>query len=233
MSDFESMRDASREAIEAFGGNAVLRAIHDGTWTLSDYQSLLLTLHFQVFQGTMSFALAAGNCSSRFHFVREFLVHHANEEMGHYTWIEDDLRSTGYTGVDPKQLHPSSAAAAYVAFNEYNARHMPVSRLASSTVLEGLAAHLSAEDAVRAINGLGLTADNFSFFLRHQETDKGHIQELWSVVSKLELDEHEWGWMSFAARTAGSYYRQMYDGSIVRGDAASQEHQGENALETV
>ncbi|MEL7488192.1 MAG: iron-containing redox enzyme family protein [Pseudomonadota bacterium] len=210
----DTLRAISFEAIRNFSENRVIEAIKDGAWKKSNYEALLLAIHPQVYQGTMSFALAAGNCATRHTALREFLVRHAEEEMLHYQWIEDDLRSIGYEGRNPKEVLPNPHTQAYIAFNFYNAHHFPPSRLASSLVLEGLGASLKAEDLLPFLEREGLTPANFSFFLSHAKTDKEHIEELWSVISSVEFDEIEFEWVAHACRTAGYYYKAMYDGSM-------------------
>jgi len=209
-----SLRATADRAIEDFADNKVIKAIKAGEWTRADYQSLLLTIFPQVHQGTMSFALAAGNCATRHSAVREFLVHHAEEEMLHYQWIADDLRSIGYCGPDPRTLLPGPHVQAYIAFNFYNAHHFPPSRIASSLVLEGLGAALRAEDLLPFLEKEGLTPANFSFFLSHATTDKQHIQDLWDVIAEIEIDDEGFEWFLHACRTAGFYYKSMYDSTI-------------------
>ena len=209
-----ALRAASAKAIDAFSGNRVIAAIKAGTWTRSNYETLLLTIFPQVYQGTMSFALAAGNCATRYTKLREFLVSHAAEEMLHYQWISDDLRSIGYQGPDPRIVLPNPQAQAYIAFNFYNACHFPPSRLASSLVLEGLGAALNAEDLLPFLQKEALTPANFSFFLSHATTDKRHIEELWGIIAELDIDDDDFNWLLHACKTAGIYYKAMYDSTV-------------------
>jgi hypothetical protein len=210
----DSLRAVAGQAIANFSENNVIRAIREGVWSRSHYESLLLTIFPQVYQGTMSFALAAGNCATKYTELREFLVKHTEEEMLHYQWIADDLKSIGYNGPDPKALLPSPQAQAYIAFNFYNAHHFPPSRIASSLVLEGLGASLKPEELLPFLEKEGLTLANFSFFISHATTDKQHIQELWSVITELDFDDREFEWLLHACKTAGYYYKEMYDSSL-------------------
>lgn len=209
-----ALREVAKTSIENFSRNDVIKAIKEGVWTKAHYQSLLLTIFPQVYQGTMSFALAAGNCSTKYSELREFLVNHTAEEMLHYQWIEDDLKSIGYDGPSPKSLLPNPQTQAYIAFNFYNAHHFPPSRLASSLVLEGLGASLKAEELLPFLVKEGLTPTNFSFFLSHGKTDKEHIEELWNTISAVDFDDSEFKWLLHACATAGYYYKNMYDSSL-------------------
>ena len=210
----EELKSIADQSITSFSENAVIAAIKAHKWTKKDYERLLLTIFPQVYQGTMSFALAAGNCSNKWASVREFLVRHAEEDMLHYKWIEDDLGSIGYQGPSPYELMPSPPTQAYICFNFFNAHYLPPSRLASSLVLEGLGASLKPDDFMGILKSAGLRPENFSFFMSHTTTDKGHIVALWDVIRSLELAEAEWAWLKHACRTAGVYYRAMYDYSM-------------------
>ena len=92
--------------------------------------------------------------------------------------------------------------------------HFPPSRIASSLVLEGLGAALKAEDLLPFLEKEGLTPANFSFFLSHATTDKQHIQDLWDVIAEIEIDDEGFEWFLHACRTAGFYYKSMYDSTI-------------------
>ncbi|MCE2030345.1 iron-containing redox enzyme family protein [Sessilibacter corallicola] len=210
----DDVKIAVDKSIDEFTKNKVFSALEAGTWGVKDYQSLLLTLFYQVYQGTMSFAAAASNCPSRFVLLREYLVHHAAEEMDHYHWIIDDLKSTGYEGPEPKDLLPSTEALAYVSFNVNNALHNPHARIASSLILEGLGQKYGGWFGNMVIEKTELTKDNLSFFLSHGETDKEHIVELWEVVSKCEMTSDEWKWMAHSAKVAGTFYKGMWDSSV-------------------
>ena len=214
MTDLDELKTVSRQSIADFRANKVFGALECGHWTVENYHDLLLTLFYQVYQGTMSFAGAASNCPPRLAALREYLVHHANEEMMHYTWILDDLRSSGYQGPDPRSMLPPPATLAYVAFNQSNAQHWPGTRLASSIVLEGIGQEYGAWFGQRALAATGLPRDCFSFFFSHGETDKEHTVELWDILGQIDLTPDEWRWMKHASFVAGTFYRGMWDSSF-------------------
>ncbi|MDC6134750.1 hypothetical protein PPH41_45320 [Burkholderia gladioli] len=53
--DYKAVRQAANQAIEEFAGNRVFSALDAGKWSVTDYQHLLLTLFYQIYQGSMSF----------------------------------------------------------------------------------------------------------------------------------------------------------------------------------
>jgi hypothetical protein len=212
--DYKAVRSAATRAIDEFAHNRVFSALDAGTWTVRQYRQLLLTLFYQVYQGSMSFAAAASNCPPRLTELREYMVAHAHEEIPHYQWILSDLYSTGYGGPDPKDLLPHPASLAYVSFNVNNALHMPGTRLASSIVLEGIGQRYGAWFGQQVLAKTPLKKENLSFFFAHGETDKKHIAELWDIIERSPLTSDERRWMAHASYVAGTFYRRMWDESI-------------------
>lgn len=91
------------------------------------------------------------------------------------------------------------------------AEHVPVGRLAIAAVLEGVGARHGATYGKKVLHALRLEPSQASFLLNHAETDQTHSVELRRVIASCELTPTEWMWMSHAARTAGLFYRAMYD----------------------
>lgn len=211
MADRNELQSKAAEAIENFRQNRMFQRLDSGAMTKADYHSLLLMIFPQTFEVPGTFALAGVNCSARFQQVKEYLFHHADEEKTHWQWVIDDLKNTGYTGEDPRQLFPRPACQSYISFNYYTALKMPVARLAIATVLEGIGAQYGREYGARLFKALNLKPEQATFFLRHGETDREHIIELWKVIDSCELTENEWQWMCHAARMAGLLYKAMYD----------------------
>ncbi|MCR2832960.1 hypothetical protein [Parerythrobacter lacustris] len=74
----DQLREVAQTAITNFSRNDVISAVKAGAWTRRDYQALLLTIFPQVYQGTMSFALATGNCATRYTALREIPTKHSS-----------------------------------------------------------------------------------------------------------------------------------------------------------
>ena len=88
---------------------------------------------------------------------------------------------------------------------------MPIARLAIATVLEGIGARFGGAYGRTLLDSLKLSPNQASYFLSHGETDKEHSRELADVIDTENLSPNEWGWMVYAAQTAGTFYRAMYD----------------------
>lgn len=209
--DFEA---AVAAAVEVFPSNGMCRKVDEGSMQMSDYHDILLMIFHQTFEGPSTFALAGAHCSPQRHAVRDYLLHHADEEKSHWQWVISDLRSTGYEGADPRELFPRPACQAYVAFNVYTAIRMPLARLSIAAVLESIGANYGKRYATELCRGLSLSPGQARFFFGHGDTDVGHTQEIFDVIGEESLTPREWDWMCHAARTAGQLYTAMYDEAV-------------------
>ena len=168
----------------------------------------------QVREGSFTFALAAVNCAPNLRNVKEYLLHHADEEKLHWRWILNDLEKTGYA-MDPVESSlPRPACQNYISFNYYVALKMPIARLAIATVLEGIGARYGGTYASKICRLLSLGRDQTQFYAGHGNTDREHIQDLWRVIEDSDLRDDEWQWMIYAAETAGRLYRGMYEEAL-------------------
>lgn len=218
---FDNPRDQTAQllaiverSVRQFPDNAICRRLDEGAMTMQDYHDILLMIFHQTFEGPSTFALAGAHCPPALHAARDYLMHHADEEKSHWTWVINDLRNTGYTGPDPKTLYPQPACQAYVAFNVYVALRKPVARLAVAAVLESIGANHGKAYAQKLVQHLDLKPEQASFFFGHGDTDVGHTADILAIIRSLPLTDEDWSWMHHAARTAGVLYRAMYNESL-------------------
>lgn len=197
--------------IARFPESRLIRHVEQSTVRMPHYHAILSTLFHQTYSGPYTFARAAVNCEWRHEAAKDYLLHHAEEERTHWRWVLEDLRNTGYTGPNLRELPPHPTCQAYIGLNYYVAEHVPVARLAIAAVLEGIGAAHGGTYGRKLLQGLKITNEQASFFLNHAETDKAHTAELREVIGKLDLSADEWRWMNYAAETAGLFYRGMYD----------------------
>jgi hypothetical protein len=199
------------EQVERFSEARFLRRAKEGALQMSQYHALLTTLFHQTYSGPYTFARASVNCTWRHEAAKEYLLQHAEEERTHWRWMLNDLVTTGYSGPDPRSLPPHPSCQAFVGLLYYIAEEAPVARLAIAAVLEGIGARHGVTYGRKLLETLHLRPSQASFFLSHGTTDKKHIVELGEVIAQCELSAEEWLWMNHAARTAGLFYRAMYD----------------------
>jgi hypothetical protein len=194
-SSFKQFSKTAIKCVEDFTKhNAVIKLIDNNELELEHIHSLLNTLFHQVYNGSSSFALAGTMCDSRYFKIREYLFHHAEEEQNHWKWIVQNLRDTGYTGPDPREVFPSFHTQSYISFAMYLAHKQPVARLAMGFILEGLSGNLGVEYGYKVAKQLGFTREQMSFFITHGELDKGHSHDILDVLEQAPLTPYEWAW---------------------------------------
>lgn len=214
MSDREQFLRIVQDAVDRFPANGMCRKLDSDQLTMADYHAILLMIFHQTYEGPSTFALAGAHCAPRLHEVRDYLLHHADEEKSHWEWVINDLRNTGYDGPDPRTLFAQPACQAYVAFNVYTAIRMPVARLAIAATLESIGATNGKRYAQKLCQHLGLKAQQATFFYGHGDTDIGHTAEILALLERQNLTPADWDWMCHAARTAGQLYTAMYDEAV-------------------
>lgn len=197
--------------VRTFAENLMCDKIKSKKVTLIHYHRLLKTIFHQTLNGPSYLAIAGANCSFAHQHIKEYLIHHAEEEKSHWKWILDDLRVTGYKGADPRTEFPTPACSAYIAFNYFIANKYPIGRMGIAIMLETVASRVGGPLAADLVRQIKIPKEGASFFLSHAETDVGHTEALEAVLEKEVLSSAEWGWMCHCAETAFFLYREMYN----------------------
>jgi len=211
MSTFDAFCQAVDAAVTSFAANSLCRRVDDGSFTKSDYHALLTMIFPQVYEGPQTFALAGVTCSRSNQRAKDYLFAHAEEERSHWRWILDDLASTDYKGVDPRDVLPEPAAQDYVSLLFFVALRYPLARLATAAVLEGIGSRHGHTYARGICQVLELEPGQSQFFLNHGITDREHSKEILTLLEECHLSATEWGWMCHFATTAGRLYSNMYE----------------------
>ena len=215
-SNFDEFVSIAKDCVSQFIiGNPVVDKLEYGSFSINDYHNLLKSLFHQVYYSSSSFGLAGTMVDSRYHEIRDYLMEHAEEEKEHWTWIINDLYTSGYNGVDPREMFPSKATQAYISYAMFIAHKHPVSRLAMGFVLEDLSGNFGAQYGNKAAEILGLTRDQVSFSVQHGELDQGHSQDIIDVLSRANLSEYEWAHCCHTARLTIEMYKDMYSAAMV------------------
>jgi hypothetical protein len=120
-----------------------------------------------------------------------YLMRHRKEEMGHDTWLLEDLQATGVDANQFMRQVPSPTIAALVGAQYYWLRHHhPVTLLGHMAAIEGY--HPPAGFANRLRDLTGYPADAFRAIRRHETLDIYHKRELYELLDHLPLRaEHE------------------------------------------
>jgi len=206
----EEFLNVLETSIGGFLKNPMAAKLDEGRLQMEDYHNLLTMLFHQVYASSGSFALAAANCSNDYSEARDYLLKHAAEERTHWQWILNDLQNTGYNGIWPTEQFPPTACQAYRSFNYDIAVQQPLARLGIAAMLENLGANLGKKYGTKLIEQLKITPDKATFLFGHGDTDIGHTKEIIEVLEKSKPNPVDWGWLTFAAKTAVDLYFSMY-----------------------
>jgi Iron-containing redox enzyme len=212
MTNLDELRAEVNTSIGSFfQSNAFLDAIDDRSLTRIHYARLLQNLFHQVELGAISLARAAVNSTNEATAMRSFLLSHAAEEATHTNWARQDLIALEPEYGEPTKRSPSHSAMMFVSFNDFLSTNFPFARLATSAVLESLASRSNSKGRIMKLAYLGLTEEHCRFILGHSDADPAHEEKVWEVISTLKLDDTQWGWMKYAARTGGRLYKAMFE----------------------
>ncbi len=204
------LRKIVDHSIQHFPSNPMCSKLDRNEFSMRDYHSILRMLFHQVYYSSSSFSLAAAHCPQSHTLIRDYLIHHSEEEKTHWTWILNDLEKTDYGG-DPRSEFPLCAAQSYIALNYYVATKHPISRLAIALILESVGANFGKRYGEKLVQTLKLNNAQILFFSGHGETDVGHTEDIWRVLEKSHLTPNDLGWMCHTAEVAGKLYFQMYE----------------------
>lgn len=208
-SDFEA---TAKQAISNFVvNNKIISAIEANQFDIKMYHRLLAGIFHQVYNSSGSFALAGSMCNTSQVIERQYLFHHAEEEMTHWQWILSDLKATGYTGQDPRDVLPSPSTTAYLSYAYYLALKFPIGRLAMALVLEGISGTFGLKYGAKVLTHLKLRPENAQFFMAHGELDQGHEVDIIKILAKSNLSPAEISQLSHVATTTSELYKRIYN----------------------
>jgi len=218
--NLQVLRRIVTEAVTDFPANALCVRVDRHDLVMDDYHRILKAIFHQTYEGPSSFALAGANCGTSRPEIRDYLLHHAEEESLHWQWVISDLRSTGYSGADPRDEFPALPTQNYISYLFYLAQRCPVARLGPAAVLESIGATYGKRYATEVCRQLRLAPEQAKFFFGHGDTDVGHTEDIFRVLEAAELTATEWRWLSDAAQKAGVLYRQLYEHAASARDVA-------------
>lgn len=211
-STFSEFEATAKQAISNFiVDNKIISAIETGQVDIKMYHKLLTGIFHQVFNSSGSFALAGSMCNTSQIAEREYLFHHAEEEMTHWQWILSDLKTTGYNGSDPRDVFPSASTTAYLSYAYYLALKFPIGRLAMALVLEGISGTFGLKYGAQVMKTLKLKPEQAQFFLAHGELDQGHEVDIIKILSRSNLSPQELAQLCHVANTTSELYKRIYN----------------------
>ena len=153
--------------------------------------------------------LAGSRCVKRHPKLADYLLHHAQEELGHEQWALDDL---GALNVGPEQVkgtRPVPACAAMIGFEYYTAGHAnPVGLFGWLYVLEAMGDDLGGLVSAKIAEGLDLPK-GVKFLRGHGEADEEHTKD---IIEQIEtnVDAADMPDVNHVADVVGDLYVRMF-----------------------
>jgi pyrroloquinoline quinone (PQQ) biosynthesis protein C len=165
----------------------LLDAVANGM-TLERYRSFLLELYHVVWHFNPLCAAAASRLTDAHRQIRYHLYEHMHEEMGHETWVLNDLEAIGVPPAVARAHAPSPFTLAMVGYNYWSAdRRHPCSVLGMLYTLEVIASVYGGPFASAIRESLLLQGQHgVSFIDSHSTMDMAHMAELRKVLNTLD-----------------------------------------------
>ncbi|MDH3714855.1 MAG: iron-containing redox enzyme family protein [Gammaproteobacteria bacterium] len=128
--------------------------------------------------------LAGSRCVAQHPCLAEYLLHHAQEELGHERWALDDLAVLGVTPESVRASRPVISCAAMIGYEYYVAGVAnPVGLFGWLYVLEAMGDDLGGMVA-KAIGGALQLDSGLKFLAGHGEADVEHTRDIVEQIDK-------------------------------------------------
>ena len=137
--------------------------------------------------------------------LRDYLLHHLEEERHHDEWFLEDLMSIGLKPIQSQQRLPSTDLASLVGSQYYwILHHHPIALLGYIAMLEGNAPSMRFVDELQAQTGLPPSA--FRTCRIHASVDGTHQEALNALIDNLPLDARHEQLLAVSGAHTGAYF---------------------------
>lgn len=157
-----------------------------GSFTLEDYQNLLLNLRPQVVEGGRWISRCASSFDRDHADVRSVVIGHAKDEHRDYELLEKDFVAAGGRLDDIRAQKRNPGTEALHSFLMYRAgRPNPVDLLGAMWIIEGLGEKMANDWAQRIdelVNGDGSSTQ---FMRYHADNDDSHMDKLYGLIDRV------------------------------------------------
>jgi len=157
-------------------------------------------------------ATAGARAVERHPELARYLMHHADEELGHEQWALDDLAALGVPAQTVRASRPVAACAAMIGYEYYIAGHAnPVALFGWLYTLEAMGDDLGTRIAQAIGPQLGETGGRgLKFLAGHGEADHGHTADLTRMISTHITDPVDRADVEHVADVVGELYVSMF-----------------------
>jgi pyrroloquinoline quinone (PQQ) biosynthesis protein C len=144
--------------------------------------------------------------------LARYLLHHADEELGHEQWALDDLGALGVSADAVRASRPVPACTAMIGYEYYIANHAnPVGLFGWLYTLEAMGDDLGARIAQAISPHLKVSAGpGLKFLAGHGEADHEHTADLTQMISTHITDPADVADVNHVADVVGELYVSMF-----------------------
>jgi pyrroloquinoline quinone (PQQ) biosynthesis protein C len=196
---------------EQLTGTRVARQLFDGSLARELYVDYLINVHYYARFSPILMAAAAARCTTSNEPLSLYLLHHADEEMGHERWAYDDLRVLGADDAAIRAGRPVTSCQALVGLTHYVAYHdNPIGLFGWMYVLESVGSDLgpAVGDELRKV--FGLTDGGVKFVEGHGVNDAEHAADLEEKIATHVTEAADAAAVEQVAETVVDLYVRMF-----------------------
>ncbi len=164
----------------------IIRRLELGSFTLEDYQKLVLNLRQQVIEGSRWISRGASSFDRNYADVRSVILGHAQDEHRDYEMLERDYVTSGGSleVIQAKRRNPGSEALHGFMMHRASQPN-PVDLLGAMWIIEGLGEKM-ASDWSKRIDELTHGDGSYTKFMRyHSDNDDSHMDKLYGLIDRV------------------------------------------------
>ncbi len=168
----------------------IIRRLEQGSFTLNDYNGLLLTLRPQVVEGSRWITRAASSFDADHCELRSTVIRHATDEHRDYKMLESDFVAIGGDIDEIRGAARNIGTDALCGYLMNQASQPnPVDLLGAMFIIEGLGNKMATRWAGRIRELLRLQDNATTFLSYHGENDSTHFEKLYNILDSDAVSE--------------------------------------------
>jgi heme oxygenase len=175
----EYLLGVRKRVLERLTSTRAMAAVLSGSVERSAYARYLTNVYHYARHSSTVIAMAGARCVDGHPKLADYLLRHAQEELGHDEWALADLADLGMDAEAVRATRPTPSCAAMIGYEYFVAGHAnPVGLFGWLYVLEAMGDDLGEKVARRLDESLGLSGKGLRFLAGHGRADHDHTADL-------------------------------------------------------
>ena len=207
----EHLIGVRKRVLAELNDTKVVKALFEGTPDPKAYARYLINAYNYAQYSPKVMAMAAARCMDTHPELATYLLHHANEEQGHYQWALEDLRDLNVSEAEVLAARPVLSCTAMIGYIHYIAAYAnPVGLFGWMYVLEAVGNDLGTLVAEQLKKVLSFSSGGLRFIARHGVSDTGHARELAEQIQKYVRQNEDLREVYYVAEVVADLYVRMF-----------------------